>query len=257
MSARSDTAVSAVAEVPIRTAASVVLVRDGANGIEAWLLSRAAELSFAAGVTAFPGGRVEDDDAEICPPDTPLSQIADAFGCPRAVAREVVGAAVRETFEETGVLLTAPSMDLRHLHPAVNAGTLAFRSMLHAHRLVPDTSALLPWAHWVTPPGRSRRYDTYFFVAAPPALGTAANVTSEASAADWLSVSEALEQHAQGHRAMMLPTVSVLRRLAQHRTVAEIVSTRGRTVPLVAPQRRSESRAEGPVPPAPAGVVAD
>src|SRR6266536_2037634 len=196
----------------IRDASTVVLLRDGATGIEAWLLTRVGQMAFAAGMTVFPGGRVEESDADL------------PWAGPPPVDAAPVGAAVRETFEETGVLLGVPGLDLRTERADVEAGRTSFGDLLRAHRRTVDASALHPWARWVTPEGESRRYDTRFFVAALPDGAEPADVTSEAVRAGWVSVADALAQHARGDRLLMPPTLVTLRSVAAFPTVADVIA---------------------------------
>jgi 8-oxo-dGTP pyrophosphatase MutT (NUDIX family) len=211
----------------IRDASTVVLLRDRPGGIEAWMLTRVAQMVFAAGMTVFPGGRVEPSDASLPWAGPPPAEAA------------MVGAAVRETFEETGVLLGAPGRDLRAGRSDVEAGRLPFADLLRAHGLAVDASALHPWARWVTPEGESRRYDTRFFVAASPPGAEPAAVTSEAEHAGWLNVAEALAEHARGERLMMPPTLVTLRSIVVFPTVAEVIAAAsGRSVEPVRPVLR-------------------
>jgi 8-oxo-dGTP pyrophosphatase MutT (NUDIX family) len=198
--------------VPVRDASTVVLLRDGARGVDAWLLTRVAQMAFAAGMTVFPGGRVESADADL-----PWA------GAPPADAA-LVGAAVRETFEETGVLLGAGPVDLRAARADVEAGRVAFGGLLRRHGVAVDASALHPWARWVTPEGEPRRYDTRFFVAAAPTGAEPAHVSSEAVRAGWVGVAEALAEQARGERLMLPPTLVTLRAIAAYRTVADVLA---------------------------------
>lgn len=196
----------------IRDAATVVLLRDGADGVEGWLLTRVAQMAFAAGMTVFPGGRVEPADAAL-----PWA------GVPPADAA-AVGAAVRETFEETGVLLGVAGLDLQSARADVEAGRTEFGDLLRQHGATVDASALHAWARWVTPEGEPRRYDTWFFVAALPPGREPAAVTSEAARAGWVSVRRALAEHEQGRRLLLPPTLMTLRALSAFGTVAEVIA---------------------------------
>ena len=93
----------------LRDAATVILLRDGADGLEVWLLTRHTNMVFAAGMAVFPGGRVDAADADLPFAPGAVAPFAARFGCSPHEARTVLGAAVRETFEETGVLLTMPA----------------------------------------------------------------------------------------------------------------------------------------------------
>jgi 8-oxo-dGTP pyrophosphatase MutT (NUDIX family) len=163
-----------------RDAATVVLVRDGATGMEVWLLRRVRTMAFAAGAYVFPGGKVDptDDGGAGLP-----SPWADAF-CygDTALLRRVVGAAVRETEEECGVVVTAA--DLR------------------------------PFAHWVTPLIEPRRYDTRFLLAALPEGQDARVNDGESDEGRWFPLAEALDQ------PMLPPTRAVIEALQKHADVA-------------------------------------
>jgi 8-oxo-dGTP pyrophosphatase MutT (NUDIX family) len=209
---------------PVRDAATVILLRDGAAGLDAWLLTRVSQMVFAAGMSVFPGGRVDAADVDVPWSGTPVELFAARFDCPVQLARAFVGAAVRETFEETGVLLSRPACELAEFRPEVEAGRLSFPALLRTHGLEIDASAVRPWARWVTPAGAPRRYDTRFFVAALPDGAEAADVTTESSVAGWVSVVDALAEHELGTREMLLPTVTMLRSLTAFATVADVLA---------------------------------
>jgi 8-oxo-dGTP pyrophosphatase MutT (NUDIX family) len=211
-------------DVPIRDAATVVLLRDGVAGIEAWLLTRVTQMVFAAGVTVFPGGRVDAADADLPFSGLAHTEVAGRFDCDEPMARALLGAAVREMFEETGVLLSVPAADLSELRADVEDGRLAFGDLLRSHRLSVDADGLHPWARWVTPAGETRRYDTRFFVGALPPGAEAQDVTSESSEAAWIGVGEALEQAQRGERVMLPPTLATLASLVPHATVASALA---------------------------------
>jgi 8-oxo-dGTP pyrophosphatase MutT (NUDIX family) len=226
-------------EVPVRDAATVVLLRDGVSGIEAWLLTRVTQMVFAAGVSVFPGGRVDEADADLPFSGTAYTEVAARFGCDEPMARALLGAAVRETFEETGVLLSAPAADLSELRGDVEDGRLAFGDLLREHGLSADADGLHPWARWVTPAGEVRRYDTRFFVGALPPGAQAQDVTSESSEAAWIGVGEALEQAQRGERVMLPPTLATLASLVPHATVASALAAASvRSLDPVRPQIR-------------------
>lgn len=227
-------------DVPVRPAATVVLLRDTADGLEAWLLTRVTGMVFAAGMSVFPGGRVDDTDAELPMAGGDFATIAARFGCTETAARAYVGAAVRETFEETGVLLTVPAvdpaLDLAAARTDVEAGQVSFGELLRTHGLAVDAEALHPWSRWITPPGERRRYDTHFFVGALPEGAQAQDVTTESSSAGWVPVHEALEQARRGERMLLPPTVMTLVSLAGFASVADAVATAaGRSLDPIQP----------------------
>lgn len=208
----------------IRDAATVVLLRNGAQGVEAWLLTRAEGMVFAAGMTVFPGGGVEPGDADLpwagTAPDEPA----------------LVGAAVRETFEETGVLLGVPRLDLHAARADVEAGRTSFGALLRTHGAAIDASGLCPWARWITPEGEARRYDTRFFVAALPDGQHAAAVTGEAVRAGWVQVAEALRQQERGERRMLPPTIMTLRSIVAFPALADVLAAApGRSLEPIRP----------------------
>jgi 8-oxo-dGTP pyrophosphatase MutT (NUDIX family) len=226
-------------DVQIRDAATVVLLRDGTEGVETWLLTRVDQMAFAAGMTVFPGGRVDPADADLPVSGTAGAAVAARFGCDEGLARALLGAAVRETFEETGVLLTTPAAALPDAVADVEAGRVGFGELLREHGLTVDAEALRPWARWVTPAGEVRRYDTRFFVGALPDGAEAQDLTSESSAASWVGVGAALEQVQRGERIMLPPTLATLASLVAFPTVAEaLAAAEARSVEPVRPTIR-------------------
>ncbi len=231
-------------DVPIRDAATVALLRDGARGVEVWLLTRVTQMVFAAGMSVFPGGRVDPADADLPFVAGSEAVTATRFGCSPELARAVLGAAVRETFEEAGVLLTVPRADLAEHRADVETGKTSFGTLLRDNGLRIDAQVLRPWSRWVTPAGEVRRYDARFFVAVLPEQAQALDATTESSSADWIPVSVALEQAQRGERELMAPTVATLNSLAPFASVADVVeSATGRSLDAVCPTL--ERRADG------------
>lgn len=227
------TLAAAGADVPVWDAATVILLRDGnghpagpdgATGVEAWMLTRVTGMAFAAGMSVFPGGRVDDADADLPFAGGDIGAMAQRFDCPETMMRALVGAAVRETFEETGVLLSTPVADLSGARGDVEAGRVSFGELLRANGLSVDAGALRPWSRWVTPKGEARRYDARFFVGALPEAAVAQDVTSESSAAEWLPIGLAIEQAQRGERQLLPPTMLTLVGLADCATVAEVLT---------------------------------
>jgi len=225
----------------IRDAATVVLLRDHGDGLQAWLLTRVKQMVFAAGMSVFPGGRVDGADAELPFAPGAATAVAGRFGCDERQARALLGAAVRETFEETGVLLSVPAADLSGARTDVEAGRVSFGDLLRANDLVVDADALRPWARWITPPGETRRYDTHFFVAALPEGADAQDVTTESSEASWIAPAEALEQAQRGERGLLPPTIATLAALQPFGTVAEVLAAAdSRPLEAISPDIRVE-----------------
>jgi 8-oxo-dGTP pyrophosphatase MutT (NUDIX family) len=213
-----------------RDAASVVLVRDGSSGFEVFLLRRVRGMAFAGGMTVFPGGGVDsrDADATIAWTGPEPAWWASVFRCDVGLARSLVCAAVRETFEESGVLLagadpatvvadTSAYADQRR---ALVDRELSLAEFLARHDLVLRADLLRPWANWLTPREELRRYDTRFFLAELPAGQRADGVTTEADHAGWQRPADALDDWRAGRRGLLPPTWMTLADLADHDSVA-------------------------------------
>nr|WP_179419437.1 NUDIX domain-containing protein [Streptomyces sp. TLI_235] len=220
-----------------RRAATVVLLRDTADGPEAYLLRRRTSMAFAAGMYAYPGGGVDprDADAEIAWAGPSPEEWGERLGLDARTAQAVVCAAVRETFEEAGVLLagpdagaTAEARDWSAERAALEARELSFAEFLYKHGLVLRSDLLGGWARWITPEFEERRFDTWFFVAAMPAGQLAADQVGEADRVAWLAPAEAVAGYAEGRYGMLPPTVTVLRELLPVRTAAEALEAAGR-----------------------------
>jgi 8-oxo-dGTP pyrophosphatase MutT (NUDIX family) len=220
-----------------RQAATVLLLRDGLAGLEVYLLRRTRGMPFAGGMTAYPGGGVDprDGDTEIAWAGPPPADWAAAFGCDERIARELVCAAVRETFEEAGVLL-AGSADTGDVVPDVSGDDweeqrqallsrdLSLTELLARRGLALRSDLLRPFAHWITPPVEPRRYDTKFFVAALPVGQEARDVSGEADEASWLTPAAALAEADSGSRPMLPPTTHTLGQLGVFPTVADALA---------------------------------
>jgi 8-oxo-dGTP pyrophosphatase MutT (NUDIX family) len=160
-------------EVTARPAATIVLLRDGADGLEVFMVVRHHAIDFASGALVFPGGRVEEDDAALAA-DTALCRNPSGLDVD-AMAFRI--AAIRETFEECGVLFARPDRGTalidgaallaveRQYRASVAEGRLSFAALLSACHLLPATDLLTHFAHWVTPRNQPKRYDTHFFLA--------------------------------------------------------------------------------------------
>lgn len=220
-----------------RPAATVMLLRDTADGLAAFLLRRHRGMEFAGGTTVFPGGGVDDRDrnADIDWAGPPPAWWAERMRVDEDLALALVCAAVRETFEECGVLLAGPAEDQVVVDPSVYrdaradlaSNTLALGDFLRGERLMLRADLLRPWANWVTPTAeRTRRYDTFFFTAALPEGQIADGQTSEAVDAAWVLPRDAIEDFAEGRRFLLPPTWVQLDSLAAPSlTVADILAT--------------------------------
>ena len=207
--------------VPARPAATVLLVRDAEpTGIEVFVLRRTANAAFAADMYVFPGGRVDDVDHA-----SELEPYCDGLDDATASARlgiEKGGlaywvAAVRECFEEAGVLLArrrdgGPLVVSEVDRRAVHAGELSMEELCRRDDLVLDLTAIRYIAHWVTPVGEGpRRFDTRFFLAAAPDDQEGVHDDAELVHSMWITPGEAVAQAEAGELLMMPPTIANLR----------------------------------------------
>jgi 8-oxo-dGTP pyrophosphatase MutT (NUDIX family) len=215
---------TAVPAVSPRPATTTLIVRDGPPGLEVLMVRRSMQASFMPGAYVFPGGAVDPADGSTeaqarCDesPQALAARLGSATGVGDLAAAFAV-AGLRECFEECGLWLGAAAPDaadwaaLRaRLHGGENLPSLAAKAGLTLH-----TSALQPWAHWVTPVGLPKRFDTLFLLARAP-LGQVASVdTHETTTLAWVHPPAALADQAQGSFQMEFATVSVMRSLQPH-----------------------------------------
>ncbi len=188
---------------PIPAAATVVLLRDGADGPETFLLRRVASMAFAPLMHVFPGGRVDPrDHTEPMTLSGDLALLAERASADLDDLHALYACAIRETAEEAAISLVRRDDE---------------------GRLEVDTNLLPIIDHWVTPEGEGRRYDVRFF-AAVVGDGQARLATTEADEARWLPPIVALAEFAAGRLAMLPPTEAVLRRLVGFADAASALS---------------------------------
>ncbi|MEJ8279704.1 NUDIX hydrolase [Pseudonocardia spirodelae] len=237
-----------------RPAATVLLVRDEPTGgdLQVFLQRRVTGMAFAGGMTVFPGGGVSSGDT----PDPARwrgpepSQFGTRFAQPADLAAALVTAAVRETFEECGVLLAAPAGS----EPGPMSGAAGWRDelvsrratlpeLLAEHDLELRADLLVPWARWITPPRNPKRYDTAFLVARVPDGQVADDATTEAVEARWWTPAEALAGYDGGDLKLMPPTLRTLQELDRHDTAAEVLAAAAsRDIEPITPEVRREGR---------------
>ncbi|MBV8472932.1 MAG: NUDIX domain-containing protein [Hyphomicrobiales bacterium] len=191
-----------------RPAATVLLVRDGASGLEVFMVVRHHQIDFASGALVFPGGSVEPEDTAIA---------ADPERCAAGPAIDERGralrvAAIRETFEECGVLLARPRGASELIGAercaAIRAAAkgVTFAELIRREDLSLALDALTPFAHWITPPILRKRFDTHFFIAAAPRDQLARHDGHESGDSTWINPRRALADAAAGTYTMVLPT---------------------------------------------------
>jgi 8-oxo-dGTP pyrophosphatase MutT (NUDIX family) len=222
-----------------RDASSVLLLRPAtgpAPGTEVFLLRRARSMAFAPGASAFPGGSVDPRDGaeEVAWAGPDAAAWGDRLGAPPALARALVCAAVRETFEETGVLLAGPDAgtlaagtsgaDWEADRQALLDRSLSLAALLHRRGLVLRTDLLRAWARWITPEAEPRRYDTRFFAAALPPGQRTRHVGGEADQVAWWRPAAALAAARERRLALLPPTAVCLAQVEACGGVAEALA---------------------------------
>jgi 8-oxo-dGTP pyrophosphatase MutT (NUDIX family) len=215
----------------LRDAATVVLLRSGPAGLEVLMLARARAMDFAPGAHVFPGGSVDQEDAAV-PWHGPAPE---GLGVPDERARALVCAAVRETFEESGVLLGGPLEEVHRTsedRAGLLAGHVSFAEVLARRGLALHAGLLTPWARWVTPEAAPRRFDTWFFAAEMPA-GQVPETSAESDSIEWLRPGEALAAAQAGRLTLLPPTAVTLAEIAAYPDVAAVTAARRQITPLM------------------------
>ena len=248
-------AAAVVAAVVPRAAATTLVVRDGAAGLEVLMVRRSLQASFMPGAYVFPGGAVDAADAApasmaLC--DESAEALVQRIGTVTEVGDAALGyavAALRECFEECGLWLGAPAS-------AAAGGWPALRARLHAGEPLAAlaaaagatlaTSVLQPWSHWVTPLGLPKRFDTLFFVAAAPPGQDAEVDAGETITLEWVHPAAALATHAQGGFPMEFATVRTVESLRPHASVDALLghAAAQRRLPALHPRLRCGPRGD-------------
>ncbi len=230
------------AKKPVATpvpAATILLIRDGRTSLEVFMVVRHHQIDFASGALVFPGGKVDAQDTNEewqaylpSTDDTTMDVISIA--------------AIRESFEECGVLL-ARGADSRLVsaelltsldkdRDRLNAKEIQFISLFKDHGLTLASDHLVPFAHWITPPMMPKRFDTHFFLAATPEDHALLHDGYESVDSVWINPASALQEAADGKRTVIFPTLRNLEKLARFRTVEEALkNTRAETIVPVTP----------------------
>lgn len=239
-------------------AATVILVRESTGRpFEVFLMRRHKDQDFMGGVYVFPGGRLDEGDC-----DPQLTAVSDGLTpeearqklqegrLPLARALGLFFAALRETFEEAGVLLArGPSGGLVEMREGQDAGRFArYRLGLHERRLSLAEIArrenlryaldlLCPYAHWITPEVETRRFDTRFFLARQPEGQWPVHDTIEMTKSVWIRPADAVERYEAGKILLMPPTLKTLDELSRFRTAGDLFEhARSRRIEPFLPQ---------------------
>ncbi|MDB5929105.1 MAG: hydrolase [Polaromonas sp.] len=234
---------------PLRPAATVMLLRDSPAGLEVFLMKRHGLSDVLGGAHVFPGGKVDAADAQLdmaAHLDQPLPVLLAGLNeadISERMAGALYVAAVREVFEESGVLFAQTPFG-RQLECAQAAALLkeghGFNAMLAKLSLRLHSRSLVPWTRWITPTAPSvmnKRFDTRFFVAAVPAGQVAVHDNHETTDSIWLSPRAALAQYWDGRIALAPPQIMSLVHLAGYGHVGSVMTAaRNRPPPVILPE---------------------
>jgi 8-oxo-dGTP pyrophosphatase MutT (NUDIX family) len=236
---------------PVRAlpSATVLILRDGPAGLEVFMVERHREIDFASGALVFPGGKVDpQDDSDDWADFAPYAAMAPD--------RSFLIAAAREAFEEAGLLLARrrgaqalleaeeAGLMVERWRAGVLDGSVPFLDLLRREELELASDLMVPFAHWITPEGMPKRYDTHFFLVAAPVGQLGQHDGLESVDGLWIAPAQALADAEAGTRTLVFATQMNLAKLARHRTVADaVVATRQSPVVTVLP--RVERGAEG------------
>jgi 8-oxo-dGTP pyrophosphatase MutT (NUDIX family) len=240
--------VAAETVVQPRPASTILLLRDStgaSNGeIEVFMMVRHYEIDFNSGALVFPGGSVDKGDQEIIANPALYSggEGLDAADLSFRIA------AIRETFEESGILLARPRgakalVDAKRASEIETAhrtelcdGKTTFLKVLTDNALLLALDELVPYAHWITPEGMPKRFDTWFFLAAAPPEQVGAHDGKESTDSIWVSPREALEGGENGRFKLPFPTTRNLIRLGKQASVkAALDDSKGKKIVTVMP----------------------
>src|SRR3954471_20666867 len=232
-----------------RPASTVLLLRDsagpdGEGEIEVFMMVRHYEIDFNSGALVFPGGSVDAGDHDI-------AGNPDLCAGGEGLDAQALGfriAAIRETFEESGILLAKPrgsdslidakwAGEIETLHrAALCEGKVTFLKILTDNGMLLSLDGLVPYAHWITPEGMPKRFDTWFFLAAAPPAQLGAHDGKESTDSIWVSPREALAGGESGRFKLPFPTTRNLIKLGKHPSVqAALEDSRGRSIVTVMP----------------------
>jgi len=237
------------APVTPRDAATVMLLRPAdavtGSGLEVYMLRRKPTMAFAPGAFVFPGGSVDarDADEQVAWTGPDAAEWGRIFEAPPALASALVCAAVRETFEESGVLLAGESADSvvadttsdewEADRQALLDRSLSLAELLARRGLVLRADLLRPWARWITPVVEPRRFDTRFFAAALPTGQRTRDVGGEAAEVAWVAPQEALNAGERGDLVLFPPTAVTLSELAACGDLQTVLSGPRQVAPII------------------------
>jgi len=233
---------------PAVPAATIMLLRDGEAGLEVFMVVRHHQIDFASGALVFPGGKVDaqDTDARV------LDRLAVYEGA-TAGQSELRAAAIREAFEESGILLARgrehgalpPEDRLAGWRDGLNDKSLTLGELLEAGDLTVSCDDLIHFAHWITPTFMPKRFDTHFYLARVPEAQIAGHDGHENVDSIWITPRQVIADAQAGTRTVIFPTLSNVVKLAQFQSVeAAFEGTRRSPVVPILPwtEQRDDGR---------------
>lgn len=237
-----------MSEGTVIPAATILLVRDGEVGLEVFMVRRHYEIEFAAGAVVFPGGKASREDF-----DPALDEVMDGAAAWSAELRALGVTAIREAFEEAGVLLareaeTGSPVDERRLaaldsyRHQIEIGKISLLEMLRRERLRLASDELAHFAHWITPKHMPKRFDTHFFLARAPLGHEGQHCGRESIDSLWIRPEDAIAKRKE--LKLMLPTRLNVMKLASAANVDEALAL-ARATPPVPVEPWVESNATG------------
>jgi 8-oxo-dGTP pyrophosphatase MutT (NUDIX family) len=230
---------------PPRLSATVLLARDGEEGLELFMVVRHHQIDFASGALVFPGGSLDETDG-----DPRIPQLSDGYQGLTSEALRLRVSAVREAFEECGVLMARPNGKMELVDGAtatqlgeryredLEAGRIGMADIAERENLRLALDCFVPFAHWITPHHMPKRFDTHFFIAAAPRDHTLLHDGREAVDSIWINPARAVAEADAGKRTVIFPTRLNLLKVARAKNVAQALEhARSAQVVTVLPER--------------------
>lgn len=238
---------------PVRDASTVIAIREprhAGSGLRVYMVKRNSKMGFLGGRHVFPGGAVDPADrsdavARLFHGRDPSTAAAFLDLDDEQRARGYIVAAIRELYEEAGILLAVDDQEqwvdlnsgaraqrLRDARPGVAKGDYDFGQLLAEEGLRLAAGAMETFAHWITPVIEKKRFDTHFFLAPAPPAQSAEHDRGESTAGAWMTPDEVLAGYRKREIEMVPPTIATLQWLGRYTTVEEAIAGAAAEVPV-------------------------
>ena len=235
--------------VPV-PAATILLLRDAPNGLEVFMVKRHHQIDFVAGALVFPGGKVEKGDSDVA-----LGEFFDGAEDWTDPMRALGAGAIREAFEESGILLARDARhgdfvsgerlaELQHYRPLLDKREAVLADVLRTEKLRLALDQLVHFAHWITPANMPKRFDTHFFLAPSPVGHVGSHDGRESVDSIWITPNGAISDRKKWN--VIFPTKLNLMKLDNSKTVNDAIAT-ARSTPVLPVTPWVENSAEGQV----------